>query len=114
MPTQHLRTQRGSCGMLSILVLASLAVTAGCAFKPNYTCDSGKALKVTFLDLQKKIRVDTGTGTFDLQSVPASVGTRYADEERVFWFKGDELSITVNDRPVYGQCRRIEGASDER
>ena len=105
------KRDRGVCMGLCILAMAALALTAGCAPHTSYICDNGKTLEVTFRDKQHKITVDTGTGTFDLRSVPASTGTRYADEERVFWFKGDELSVTVNDRPVFGQCRKIAGTA---
>lgn len=94
-----------------ILAAVTLAVTAGCAPRASYLCDNGKTLEVTFHEHQHKIDVDTGQGTFYLGSVPASTGTRYADEERVFWFKGDELFVTVNDRPIYGKCWKIPGTS---
>lgn len=99
-------------GIVSALCLiASLSVIAGCAPRASYVCDNGKTLEVTFHEHQQKIDVDTGQGTFYLRSVPASTGSRYADEERVFWFKGDELSVTVNDRPIFGQCRKVSGTS---
>lgn len=110
MRTDNNRPERGPCLALCLLA-AALVVTTGCAPRAGYVCDNGKTLAVTFHDHQQKIDVDMGTGTFSLRSVPASSGTRYADEERVFWFKGDELSVTVNDRPLYGQCRKIEGSS---
>jgi len=104
------RHGRRLCAALCRLA-AALVVTAGCAPRAGYGGDNGKTLAVTFHDHQHKIDVDTGTGTFYLRSVPASSGARYADEERVFWFKGDDLSVTVNDRPVYGQCRKVSGTS---
>jgi membrane-bound inhibitor of C-type lysozyme len=112
MQTRRISPDRGLCLSLGILILAGVALTAGCAPRVGYVCDNGSTLNVTFREHQHKIEVDTGTGIFDLQSVPASSGTRYADEERTFWFKGDELSITVNDRPIFGQCRKIAGTSN--
>ena len=96
---------------LCVLAAAVLALAAGCAPRTAYVCDNGKTLEVIFHEHQHKIDVDTGQGTFSLRSVPASAGTRYADEERVFWFKGDDLSVTVNDRPIFGQCRKVSGTS---
>lgn len=110
MKRQRYRHGRRLCAALGLLV-AVLALAAGCAPRAGYVCDNGKTLAITFHDHQHKIDVDTGTGTFYLRSVPASSGARYADEERVFWFKGDDLSVTVNDRPVYGQCRKVSGTS---
>ena len=94
-----------------LLAAAALFLATGCMPRATYVCDNNKTLEVTFHEHQQKINVDTGQGTFDLRSVPASTGSRYADEERVFWFKGDDLSVTVNDRPVYGQCRKVSGTS---
>ncbi|HNS55031.1 MAG TPA: MliC family protein [Syntrophales bacterium] len=111
MKRERTRHSRGYSPALIFLAAAALVLTAGCAPRIGYVCDNGKTLVVTFHDRQHKIDVDTGTGTFYLRSVPASSGARYADEERVFWFKGDDLSVTVNDRPVYGQCRKEEGSS---
>ena len=100
-------------GIVSALCfIASLSVIAGCAPRASYVCDNGKTLEVTFHDHQHKITVDTGQGIFDLRSVPASTGARYSDEDRTFWFKGDELSIDVDGRAVFGQCRKIAGTSD--
>lgn len=110
MKRQRHRHGRRLCAAWGLLA-AALALAVGCAPRAGYVCDNGKTLEVTFHDHQHKIDVDTGTGTFYLRSVPASSGARYADEERVFWFKGDDLSVTVNDRPVYGQCRKVSGTS---
>jgi membrane-bound inhibitor of C-type lysozyme len=110
MKTKRLRHSSRSRPAL-ILLAAAIVLTAGCMPRATYVCDSGKTLEVTFYERMHKIEVDTGAGTFDLRSVPASTGTRYADEERVFWFKGDELSVTVNDRPLFGQCRKVSETS---
>ena len=111
MKTARSHHDRRLCVAMCVLAAAVLALTAGCAPRASYVCDNGKTLEVTFREHQDKIDVDTGQGTFYLRSVPASSGTRYADEERVFWFKGDELSITVDDRPIFGQCRKVSGTS---
>ena len=111
MKTKRMRHPRASRPALMLLAAAALALTAGCMPRAAYVCDNGRTLEVTFHEHQQKIDVDTGQGTFYLRSVPASTGSRYADEERVFWFKGDELSVTVNDRPIFGQCRKVSGTS---
>ena len=111
MKTKQKRHPRASRPALILIAAAALFLAAGCMPRATFVCDNGKTLEVTFHEHQQKIDVDTGQGTFYLRSVPASTGSRYADEERVFWFKGDELSVTVNDRPLFGQCRKVSGTS---
>lgn len=111
MKTGGNRRERRVISAMGLLAVAALFLATGCMPRAAYVCDNGKTLEVTFHEHQQKIDVDTGQGTFYLRSVPASTGSRYADEERVFWFKGDELSVTVNDRPIFGQCRKVSGTS---
>lgn len=112
MQKKRTRIDRDVIRVLCILIIAALALAVGCAPRASYVCDNGKTLEVTFHERVHKITVDTGAGTFNLLAVPASSGTRYSDEERTFWFKGEELSVMVDGRPVFGKCRKIEGSSN--
>ncbi len=48
--------------------------------------------------------IDVDDGAFTLPKIPSDTGAKYGDENRTFWFKGDELIVETAGKFPYGRC----------
>jgi len=86
------------------LLLAGLFMTGGCS-KP-YFCDNGKSIDARYQLGGEKVVIDVDDGAFTLPKIPSDTGAKYGDQNRTFWFKGDELIVEVGGKYPYGRCVR--------
>lgn len=71
------------------------------------TWQCGDTLLRTTLTPTDELMLELGGERRRLRAVPAASGTRYADENFVFWMKGDEARVERAGQPLHADCRRM-------
>jgi membrane-bound inhibitor of C-type lysozyme len=88
-----------ACGLL----LAFLLMMSGC-HQNIYFCDNGKTIEARYQLDGQRVVIDVDEGAFTLPKIPSDTGAKYGDENRTFWFKGDELIVETAGKFPYGRC----------
>lgn len=81
-------------------------MTVGCY--RGYLCESGKTIQAREQAAGDRVIVDVGDGDITLLRVPAASGQKFSEGRRTFWFRGDELTVEVDGKSLYGRCALVK------
>ncbi len=95
--------RRVRVALACVLFLAGLLMMSGC-HRNIYFCDNGKTIEARYQMDGERVVIDVDDGAFTLRKIPSSDGAKYGDENRTFWFKGDELIVETAGKYPFGRC----------
>ncbi|HTZ38706.1 MAG TPA: MliC family protein [Syntrophales bacterium] len=90
--------------LVCALFFVSLLMMGGCY--RSYVCENGKIIEARDQLGGERVIIDLGEGDVTLPRVPAASGSKYSDGRRTFWFQGNELTVEVDGKNLYGRCAR--------
>ena len=96
---------------VALSVLASLAACAGSTTNReqhssmNFICDGGKSFRVDARD--RRIRVTTRTGVYDLDARPSSIGRKYSSANTTFILDEERAVLVGAGGGPFKRCHAV-------
>ncbi len=98
--------------MRLLATIAAICALAGCAALEapppapiTYACDEGRSFSVIFHPSGESAIIEINQMRFTLRREPSGSGAKYACDVLVFWTKGSEAVVEMEEKRAYTNCR---------